>query len=263
MGYVDRAKSMYARGDSVRAANILAQGLKRDPSDVEAVEWLLHLYVEEVPNPGMEAEVLQVLAGQRNGGELLEIVEAELAELGAADKLKAIDKVRQLQGIRFPSTAPVAAPGPEPARPAPSPEAPRPTDSRRAVDPPRSELGSSGSQRVPVPTGENWEAFDNPYEGEQVSGGFPAARSEPSGDPDDWRTQPLGTLDTLPDDLRAEYLNDDPLPSERPLRDPRRNIALVAVVAAIVVAAIALYSSSRERVEPTPDNTWAEEGSGT
>ena len=76
MAFLERAKSMHARGETARAAMILAQGLKREPQDADAVEWLLHLYVEEIPSPGMERELLQILCQQPNGRYLLDVVRA-------------------------------------------------------------------------------------------------------------------------------------------------------------------------------------------
>lgn len=248
---------MYARGDAVRAAVILSQGLKRDPSDAEAVEWLLHLYVEEVPNPGMESAVLQVLARQSNGGELLEIVEAELAEIGAADKLRAIDKVLDLEGITFPEPAP---PEPEPG-PEPEPD-PEP---------------ASVSETRPSGGDERWEAFDDPY----ASGVVPAPAAAPQGARGSDRnradqrrepravdeadplslSQPLGTLDTLPDDLRAEYAPSAPLPSERAAGTDRSGLIIVAIAAFVVIAAVALYAL-KAGTPDEPPATWEEEGSG-
>ena len=148
MGFVDRAKSMHARGDAVRAAVILAQGLKRDPKDGEAVGWLLHLYVEELPNPGIEADLLQVLSLQPNGADLLAIVRAELNELGLREKSKALDKSLELAPLHFASGPPPSA---ETVEPAP-PDRPASMSGSELVQPPQ-----------PTPSGENWESFDSPF----------------------------------------------------------------------------------------------------
>ena len=57
MTFLERAKSAHSRGDAAAAAVILVQGLKRDPEEIEALQWLLDVYVDEIHNPGMEAEI--------------------------------------------------------------------------------------------------------------------------------------------------------------------------------------------------------------
>lgn len=160
MSFVDRAKSMHSRGDAVRAAVILAQGLKREPTDVEAVGWLLHLYVEELPNPGIEADLLNVLALQPNGADLLAIVRAELAELGLAEKTKALEKTLELSSLEFHSTPPPAAEPAEPQQRAPSAS---------------SEMQSAALERG----GENWDSFDSPFDQLTSNSGPAATRTAP------------------------------------------------------------------------------------
>lgn len=99
MAFLERAKSMHERGETVRAAVVLAEGLKREPDAIEALEWLLHLYVEEIPNPGMEREILQILELQPNGTELLALVVAELEEMGADEKIDALERVRERDNL--------------------------------------------------------------------------------------------------------------------------------------------------------------------
>ena len=221
MGFVDRAKSMHARGDAVRAAVILAQGLKRDPKDAEAVGWLLHLYVEELPNPGIEADLLQVLSMQPNGADLLAIVRAELDELGLHAKRKALDKTLDHTPLQFASGPP---PGPEPV-------------ASVAAERPASHSASELAQ-PPAPRGggENWESFDSPFgdgTGETApqatAAPAPVAPSAPAGavalEPEKLPepaladrelsasidlalSQPLSALDTTTSSFKHDYLDD-------------------------------------------------------
>lgn len=239
MGFVERAKSMHARGEAVRASVILAQGLKRDPSDVEAVEWLLHMYVDELPTPGIEKDVLQVLERQPNGAYLLDLVRAELEEVGGYEKLHALDKtlaqgrfvLRDTPEPEPVAPAPVAAP--EPVAPAPAPEPP-PTG----------------------PRGENWDAFDSPFEGEP-SGMIPAATSsEPPAVADESDQVVLGTLDTLPDHLKAEYLPEEPAPTSG-----RGGVWIIALAAIALGALIVAYFVTAGDEAETATPAWADEGS--
>ncbi len=91
---MERAESMAERGDPLRTALILSEGLRRDPGNVDAVDWLLNLYVNEVPRPGMEREVLRVLELQPDGFDLYEVVEARLSEMGQEEKLVRLRRVR-------------------------------------------------------------------------------------------------------------------------------------------------------------------------
>lgn len=124
MGYVDRAHSMHGRGDVFAAAVTLASGLKRTPEDEDALDWFLALYLEELPNPGLEREVLQVLALRKDGGERFDFLVAELEHLGREDKIDALELAMDRHRIVLPEVqaapAPVATPdGPQEGGPAP------------------------------------------------------------------------------------------------------------------------------------------------
>ncbi|MFT6400255.1 MAG: hypothetical protein ACJAYU_005026 [Bradymonadia bacterium] len=275
MGFVDRAKSMHARGDVVRAAVILAQGLKREPRDSEAVGWLLHLYVEELPNPGIEADLLQVLSFQPNGADLLAIVRAELNELGSGDKLKAIDKSLDHSPMQFPSSGP---PPPEPPFEPHSAAAPHEEESNQAE--PRSEFVQQPST---APGGENWSSFDSPFdhtgrvkvapaEIEQETApanpiGVVAPRLEaPERQPqvadrelsasiDLALSQPLGAIDDLPESLKREYLGAE---SASPSSTRPMVWAIIAGLALLCVAALLAYASnSSDEVPPETTPEWA------
>ena len=160
MGYLQRAKSMHDRGEAVRAAILLAEGLKRDHQNSEALEYLLHLYVEEIPNPGMEKALLRVLDMQPNGLELFEIIEAELREMGRDAKVDALHEVRGLEG--FLEEPPPAFEPPEPQQRSREPE-PERFESEPELDP----RDSSGLWREELEsrragTDDRWEAFENP-----------------------------------------------------------------------------------------------------
>lgn len=119
MTFYDRAKNAYSRGDTVRAAFVLAEGLKRTPEHAEALEWLMELYVKELRTTGIEGELIEILSTQTNGRVLYEVLENELEEAQAYQKLKALDDARRNAGT-------LPEPGPE--TPAGVSGAPSPTD---------------------------------------------------------------------------------------------------------------------------------------
>lgn len=164
---------MHSRGDAVRAAVILAQGLKREPTDVEAVGWLLHLYVEELPNPGIEADLLQVLALQPNGADLLAIVRAELDELALDEKSRALEKTLEHTPLAFHSAPPAEPPSPTTEAPAERPPSPS------------SEL----HEPAPSANRENWDSFDSPFDQLSSDSGPATAPTSPTGP-----TQPSGSV---------------------------------------------------------------------
>ncbi len=266
---------MHARGDAVRAAVILAQGLKREPRDSEAVGWLLHLYVEELPNPGIESDLLKVLSLQPNGADLLAIVRAELGELGSGEKLKAIDKTLDHSPMRFTSSGP-----PEP-EPPPQTQAPTPHGAH-SNDAPRSEFVSQADTQD---GGESWAAFDSPFD---HTGRIPTGSAEPAEEPpaaepsspqetprqeapsrepqladeelsasiDLALSQPLGTIDDLPASLKREYLGDESASgsSSKPMV-----WAIIVGVALLCIAAIVGYASKSKGPEAgaiEPPSEW-------
>ncbi|MBN1947823.1 MAG: hypothetical protein JW797_19305 [Bradymonadales bacterium] len=97
MSFMDRARALYQRGDAIRAAFLLAEGIKRSPGEEEALRWFLQIYVEDIDSPGLEQELIRVLQTQPDGQQLLELVSSELAERGQEARLGFLTRVRQLQ----------------------------------------------------------------------------------------------------------------------------------------------------------------------
>ncbi len=270
---------MHARGDVVRASVILAQGLKRAPGDIEAVEWLLHMYVEELPNPGIEPDLLVVLSKQPNGADLLALVQAELSNLGATDKLRALDKVLDITPIRFASESPV----PERIPTYEDADAPAGSeyDPRYAHGEPAHHADAHGYQveahayegephpdayaeaeprrvsHAPEvrPAAENWDAFDSPFESDARSN--EPVEEEPDVPPEVLDSSVLGTLDTLPEHLRAEYA-----PELGAVEPPdTRPIWFVAIAAVAIVVLLGLYSMARMNNDEVVAPNWEQEGS--
>jgi len=232
MSFLRRAKSMHERGDAVRASIILAEGLKRDPSDGEALEWLLHLYVEELPNPGIEGELIRILAAQPNGSELYRIVESELTELGHGAKLKALERV----GGRDAVDVQVEAPAPEPT-PDPVPAVATEPGGHASMDTPEPIPPSSDA-----PEGESWDGFDNPIEARRRTGRSVAVADEDgnaSTGPSDGSERPW-------DDRPAELAFDDE-PWDEPTSSANTNVwwwvgGVVGALALIVVLAMTVFA---------------------
>ncbi len=158
MSFLDRAKNLYSRGQAVRAAVLLAEGLKRNPAEAEALEWLLDLYVRELPASGIEAELIQILANQPNGRVLYEVVENALESSGAYDKLKALDDSRKRANVLHDDQdeAPVtpdraAQPGPASLSPDTTPSVAEPEEPAEYAD--HDDIG-------PPPRRDDWDALD-------------------------------------------------------------------------------------------------------
>lgn len=123
MTYLDRARLLHGKGETVNAAIVLAEGLKRDRNNADAMEWFISLYVREVANPGLETDVIAVLAVQENAANLLSLIESDLINAGADAKLAALRKARsrdpQLSGavpaVQQADTTPTEAAAPAPA----------------------------------------------------------------------------------------------------------------------------------------------------
>ncbi|TVR03136.1 MAG: hypothetical protein EA398_06380 [Deltaproteobacteria bacterium] len=245
MSFLDRAKSMHERGDTARAAVVLAEGLKREPGEVEALEWLLHLYVEEIENTGIEREILRILELQTNGLELYALVVAELEAFGADDKLDALERVRSRDGL-----LPEPEPEPDPAEAAvqratgeeePMPDAggkdsdpqagEAPGDLERATGP----VGTGLPGRATGGAGGAWDAFENPL-----------AQTERSSGP----TTPLRSpTDPLP--ARGSD-GERPAAQHATASDQRLRNLVLAGVAVFLFAAAVILLSGRGEPDPAP-----------
>lgn len=97
MAFMDRARAFYQRGDAVRAAFVLAEGVKRHPHHEEGLHQFLRIYVEDLERTGLEQEVIRVLGTQPNGDELLDIVVTELRSRSQFDRVTALERVSNLR----------------------------------------------------------------------------------------------------------------------------------------------------------------------
>jgi hypothetical protein len=227
MSFFDRAKNLYNRGEAVRAAVLLAEGLKRNPGEADALEWLLDLYVRELPTSGIESELIQILANQPNGRVLYEVVENALETSGAYDKLKALDDCRRRAGVlpEVDDSQPAASPaapqsaGPTAASDVPPgadgpgrPDADPPSDSAKASNDDWSALdpqsmatpSSSGNSTsgVTAPTGSSPRAHFAEPESESAAGFA-------SEEPQSGLSRVLPPLDDVSDDLIGLGIGED------------------------------------------------------
>jgi hypothetical protein len=249
LSYVERAKSLHARGEVVRAAVVLSQGLRRDPSDADALEWLLHLYVEEVPGPGLEEDLLRALERAPNGGELLGLVSAELEGLECHDKLNALRRRMDVSGIRLPERV-------SSVRRTPADAAPEPALEAGVQSPETSVPGGRATER--------WDAFDSPLEraGSVLSDGPPDGSAGGGSVSGPVLTSPsdLGTFDTLPEELRSDYLEPVPVSLE-PSTSNRTTLWIALAIAFVLIAVAVVYATVSADVEE-PATVW-EQGEGS
>lgn len=244
MDYFARAKSLRARGEIVSAVTTLASALTRHPDDADGVEWLLHLYVEEVPSVGLESAFLRVLATQDNGLELLEVVQAELAEIGANDKLAAIRKTIALEELRFPSLPPAPSPGPQVVRT---------DDAVVEIE----EAAASGSSQAT----EDWSAFQDPRDEDDDA--FADAPQVERAAPRPSAPRAAVREADISEDLRREFSAELPaIDPPKPPSAPGSGMMIAVGAAVLLVLAVAAWAlgGGDESAEEPPE--WAEEGSG-
>lgn len=263
MAFLERARSMYERGDVVRASVTLAEGLKRQPDHAEAVEWLLHLYVEELPKPGLESELLRILEAQEGGEQLLQLVLAELREFGAHEKYAALTQVLEREGFH-PHDAEAAR------REAAASEAHA------------SETGPTASQSPPGVDSppESRDSEGDSHEGTSASGasaaGAPAATTGTSvasagaeGDDEDWEAfrnplEPEPALRPAPGSARTGGADEgvDAYDDGDPFRERRRILVVFGLVGFVLLSLFLLFSAGEERVEPGEGAAPLESGTG-
>jgi hypothetical protein len=277
MAFFDRAKSMYDRGEVVRAATILAEGLKREPRNAEALEWLLHLYVAEIPNPGLEVEIVKILAAQDNGLDLLEIVQNELDAARMLDKIKALDNVRRREGLLL------EIPGSSPGKLMRSSELPRPAetasgdeqdDHDEQVEQDRAGFAAfmtaaKGGPSEQEEASESWKSFSDPTdELAQLQARTPATRSTPlpspaavhdagAGQIAQRNTRPLPPLDDALDDGSDE---DDAGTTEA--NRPVMTWVIVGVAAALLILALVMALMRQPPATGIAPASGGAEGSG-
>ena len=111
MSYLQRAQSMHERGEFVRAAILLADGLRRSPGDEEALQQLLDVYLRDISTPGIEKEILQALERQPDGLDLYDLIERQLDAAGDLRRIEALRKTREYLGVLV-EPDPYVAPAP-------------------------------------------------------------------------------------------------------------------------------------------------------
>lgn len=222
-GFLERAKRIYHKGDVVSSAFVLAEGLKREPSNAEALEWLMHLYVREMPRPGIERDLLKILHQQPNGGLLLSKIRARLHDATASAKLDALARVVATDGEPVDSAVGPAPPAELDAAPPGLP------DDRPLL-------------RTPVPgpilppPAEDWSAFANPLDGGSSPRVTGTARSVDAPGP---RVDP-GALPTVRLDLAADDTFEVEASASTAGQGRGRTVWVVVVLVVLVVGVLAL-----------------------
>ena len=108
MTYLERARLLHGKGEIVNAAIVLAEGLKRDRNNADAMEWFVALYVREVPNPGLETDVISVLAVQDNAANSTRflILGRQIPPPGDTDRTSLMFSIRDEVGALHQALAP-------------------------------------------------------------------------------------------------------------------------------------------------------------
>lgn len=74
MDFEERARKAHRRGQLVRAAVLLAEGLKRHPERVDALDFLTNLFANELQSPGLEQDLVDALAAQDDRRERIDFI---------------------------------------------------------------------------------------------------------------------------------------------------------------------------------------------
>lgn len=78
MAYLERARTFLEKGDRIRAAVTIIEGLRKDPGNDEALDELIRVYVDELPGPGLERDLVEVLQLRDDAGTRLAFIEHAL-----------------------------------------------------------------------------------------------------------------------------------------------------------------------------------------
>jgi tetratricopeptide (TPR) repeat protein len=80
MDFEERARKAHRRGQLVRAAVLLAEGLKRHPERVDALDFLTNLFANELASPGLEQDLVDAMAQQDDLRERIDFILERYAE---------------------------------------------------------------------------------------------------------------------------------------------------------------------------------------
>lgn len=226
---------MHGRGEVFAAAVTLASGLKRSPEHEDALDWFLSLYLEELPNPGLERELLQVLSRQADGHARFGGLLAELEHLERFDKIEALQLAMTRHGIVLPQRAPAT-----PAFEAPALQAPDP----------------AADESV-----ERWDRFESPMTGRNAAIEAPHPESSAPSDPGEAEAPAPDALDEgeSEEGTRVRYVAAEevaPSPTEQTVPQ-----ALLLGVALIIAAAAMVWLAFAQMPE-APVTAFEPAGSG-
>lgn len=224
---------MHGRGEVFAAAVTLASGLKRAPEHEDALDWFLSIYLEELPNPGLERELLQVLQRQADGHSRFGVLLAELEHLERYDKIEALQLAMERHRIVLP-------------------------DGRAAGPPVDTEpLPESGPAADHDESVERWDRFESPLTGRTDAVAGPndeAAGPEDGPDvevvPRKPETAPDATTTAEEDEPRVRYVEPEEVDaSGRQQAVPQALLLGIALI--LAAAAMVWIAFSQTPVAPT------------
>ncbi|QDG54348.1 tetratricopeptide repeat protein [Persicimonas caeni] len=123
--FEQRAQKALDRGQPVRSAVLLIEGLKRQPDERAALDFLIDLYVDELTSAGLEYDLTGVLVLQSDSEQLFRDILRRLDPAGKASMGRELVRAANEHGYDLtwppapePAPAPTAEPMPEPRPPA-------------------------------------------------------------------------------------------------------------------------------------------------
>jgi tetratricopeptide (TPR) repeat protein len=95
MPFLERAQTIYSRGETASTVIALVEGLKREPGNSEAFRWLVDLYCDEIEHPGLEEDIVSIFDASPDPSGVYAYVFKRLARAGQSRLLRQLDKARR------------------------------------------------------------------------------------------------------------------------------------------------------------------------
>jgi tetratricopeptide (TPR) repeat protein len=144
MSFVDRARSSFERGDTVRAVLGLVAGLRRHPHDDDGYGLLTEVVRDHVDSSGMEHEIADVVSRHPHRDQILSEMIVGLREREQERVADRLEREGEKRGVRF---IPPPEPEPEPEPEAqPEPESQPESTTEAEGESPDDETSSEGAR---------------------------------------------------------------------------------------------------------------------
>lgn len=255
MNFEQRARKARQRGQSVRSAVLLIEGLKRHPEASGALELLTDIYVDDLDSSGLEFDLASVLIRQPKPLPLFRSILAALHQRGKASMGRDLVRAAGEKGLDL--TWPPANPSPPPGEPSVDPPAegnpepaPRPEETP-APEPAPIQAPSANSEpavgqaaasapppqeaREPKPDAQLQPDVEPAAEPDLAPEPAPEPHADPPAEPQT-ESQAESQAEPQPDTSSSSQTK-----KRQPADSPPRRLGLVAAVVALGIVAAAFW----------------------